>query len=228
MGRADIVPAIMPNTAAHLDEMAQMIAAFAHSAQIDVMDSTFSSAVSWPYGSGQMKELERMHRIPGSAQLAYEVHLMVADPEHIGVLFAQRGARRIIAQVETLGHANDALRIFGAWRSAGAEVGISLLLDTPISEISGVIPDVDVVQVMSIAEIGYQGHPFDERAIERVRTLRKQYLELTISVDGGVSKENAGELVDAGANRLCIGSAILKAADPEQAYAEIAQAATGK
>ena len=217
----EILPAIMPNSAEHLDTEAQRVSAFALTVQIDVMDGKFVPPISWPYGSGQMKELERVDMIPSAAQFFYEAHLMVQDPTDMGVMLARRGVRRIIGHVEAMGHSNDALRILNTWRAEGAEVGVSLLLGTPLAEITATIAYVDVVQVMSIAEIGYQGHAFDSRAIERVAQLRALYPDLVIAVDGGVSVANARALVEAGANRLGVGSAIMKAEDPEVAYRAI-------
>ena len=71
---------------------------------------------------------------------------------------------------------------------------------------------------MGIAEIGEQGHTFDERSIERVSELRDAYPNVPISVDGGVDKGNAGALVAAGASRLAVGSAIWNSGDPAAAF----------
>ena len=66
---------------------------------------------------------------------------------------------------------------------------------------------------MGIEKIGYQGQPFDERVIDQVKALRKEYPELIISVDGGVSFDTAPRLIEAGANRLVVGSVIFNSLD---------------
>lgn len=187
--------------------------------QVDVMDGVFVSPRSFPYTEISLN----VSAFPYGDILFYEVHLMVQDPQDIGSTFIRAGAKRIIGHIESFDSVDAARRCLRHWRAEGVQAGISLLINTPLAAITPLIEsgDVDVVQVMSIAEIGYQGHPFDERAIERVRALRKQYPELTISVDGGVSKENARTLVDAGADILCVGSAILKSKNPHKAYAEL-------
>ena len=217
--RVEILPALMPDSFEHLGALAATVSAFAPSAQIDIMDGEFVPSVSWPYSEhAQLAEVGRV-RLPRWEHIAYEVHLMVADPRDAGTLFARAGARRILGHIETLGHVNDALETFRQWRDAGAhEVGASLLLDTPVSELHGLMDAIEVVQVMSIARVGYQGNPFDERAIDRIRALRAQYPHIDIAVDGGVSEENAAALVRAGANRLSVGSAIMRAKDPASAY----------
>ena len=110
-----------------------------------------------------------------------------------------------------------------AIRSNGAQAGISLVLDTPLTSIQSLVAshEVDMVQVMSIARIGVQGSRFDDRAYERIRALRAQFPELPIAVDGGVAQDNAALLVAAGATHLGVGSAIVKSPDPAAAYEEI-------
>jgi ribulose-phosphate 3-epimerase len=66
---------------------------------------------------------------------------------------------------------------------------------------------------MAIARIGYQGEPFDERCISNIMALKEKFVDLIISVDGGVNLETAPRLVDAGAERLVAGSAIFNTDD---------------
>ena len=61
---------------------------------------------------------------------------------------------------------------------------------------------------MGINHVGFQGEPFDERVIEKVKAVRAKYPEMIISVDGGVSLETAPKLIEAGVSRLIVGSAI--------------------
>ena len=77
------------------------------------------------------------------------------------------------------------------------------------------------VQLMSVASLGSYGAPFDERVYERIKILRAQCPFVTISVDGGVSNQNAERLIDAGATRLVAGSAIFSAEDPRAAFEEL-------
>ena len=88
------------------------------------------------------------------------------------------------------------------------EIAPSLKIDTPLEAIDSFAHEIQSVQLMGIAEIGAQGQPFDARVIPRVETLHARYPHLTISVDGGVNKENAEQLAAAGAARLVVGSAL--------------------
>ncbi|MEK7390774.1 MAG: hypothetical protein AAB635_01405, partial [Patescibacteria group bacterium] len=72
---------------------------------------------------------------------------------------------------------------------------------------------VDFVQFMGIAKIGFQGQLFDERVYDKISGLRATRPNVTISVDGGVNLETATKLIEAGANRLVVGSALFESED---------------
>ncbi len=77
-----------------------------------------------------------------------------------------------------------------------------------------ILKEADFVQCMGILNIGNQGEPFDEQVLEKIKELKTRFEGLPIAVDGGVSLENAKALIDAGATRLVVGSAIWKSGDP--------------
>ena len=108
------------------------------------------------------------------------------------------------------------------WKGAGAsEVGLTLLMDTPLDVVGPIAIECDVVQLMSIAKLGHQGMPFEPGVVKRIKDLHARYPDLIIEVDGGVSKANIVDLVHAGATRFGVGSAISKAPDPKAAYGEL-------
>jgi len=75
--------------------------------------------------------------------------------------------------------------------------------------------------MMSIARIGFQGQSFDERVLTRVEELHAKYPDLLVSVDGGVTEATVESLVRAGANRMTVGAALSRSADPAATYASI-------
>src|SRR5690606_8604221 len=99
------------------------------------------------------------------------------------------------------------------------QLGFSIGNDTPLETLEAVIGYADYIQLMGIATIGAQGQPFDERVIERIRTFSDAHAAtLPISIDGSVNADTLPRLVEAGADRAVVGSAILGAADPRVAY----------
>ena len=218
--QCEIIPAVMPVDRGALATLADVVRPFAQTVQLDIMDGVFVQGTSWPLAKGDFEGL----RLPYAEEIFWEVHLMVKDPSALGGMFIQAGARRVIAHIEAFTDIDAAREAFGSWQKGGVQAGVSLLLDTPISALEELIHDVEVVQVMGIQEIGAQGRPFDLRAMVRVRELRNRFPQAIISVDGGVNVQNASQLAMSGANRLCVGSAILKANDPRAAYEGIVRA----
>lgn len=186
--------------------------------QLDVADGTFVSDMSWPCREGQFAELEHVS-VLFPPNLLVEVHLMAEEPERLGVLFARAGAKRILGHIEAFQEQKDVERALSHWRGSGAEeVGLALLLSTPREVLDPYIASIDVVQIMSIATLGKQGAPFESSAIARIEELHQKHADLIIEVDGGVGESNIAALVEAGATRFGVGSAIFKAEDPKAAY----------
>jgi len=217
---AVIVPAIMADEWDSLTDQIELVAKGATKIQIDVMDGHLVPSFSFPYN----KTILDGQRIPLTDSIYFEVHLMVQHPHEVGLRFIAAGANSIVAQIEGF-RDGEASRVFNEWKEMGADTGVSLLLDTPLEQVTDLIEsgDVSVVQVMSIARIGYQGEEFDERALVRIAQLRSRYPDVIIAVDGGVNEKTLEALLDAGANSFGVGSAIMKASDPGQALESLQQ-----
>ena len=122
---------------------------------------------------------------------------MVEKPETILNLWIERGARRII--VHKIGE-----EILKYRRQI--EIGLGFELSVPTEEMLAMASFADFVHIISIAEIGEQGHPLDLRVFDRIKTVQEKFPELLISVDGGITEENYEKLISAGADRLVVGS----------------------
>lgn len=214
-----------PPDLSELARITEELSRFSLEIQLDLADGAFAPVTSWPYRHPQWSELEALSiskGLPMSDRIFYEAHLMVQDPLDIGIRLARAGVKRIVPHVEALAGKPEAMSYFSQWHDAGAqEVGLALLIDTPLEAVDPYINECDVVQLMSIASIGAQGQPFDDRALSRVEELHARYPEKIVSVDGGITEATVEALVRAGANRLCVGSAISKAADPAAAFARM-------
>ncbi len=215
----DVVPTAVPRDHAELLAAMDKIFAFSDKIHLDIDDGVFVPQVSWPYLGPDTY---------GSADIAIptgrtvQAHMMVSEPRALGLHLIQAGVTSIVGHIEACADHADAESMLAAWRAAGArEVGLAILINTPIRDIEPCVQFCDVVQVMSVATIGEQGAAFDPRAIERVREIRRAHPQVKIAVDGGVSPSNIGELIAAGASRFCVGSAIIQAPDPAAAYQEL-------
>jgi ribulose-phosphate 3-epimerase len=215
----DVVPTAVPRDHAELIAAMDTIFAFSDKIHLDINDGVFVSQVSWPYLGPDMYGSADI-TIPSGRTV--QTHMMVSEPRALGLHLIQAGVRSIVGHIEACADFADAESMLAAWRAAGArEVGLAILIGTPIRDIEQSIQFCDVVQVMSVATIGAQGAAFDPRAIERVREIHKTHPQVKIAVDGGVSPSNIGELIAAGASRFCVGSAIMQAPNPAAAYQQL-------
>ena len=231
----EIIPAILPEDIDDLREKLSLVSGIAPLAQIDVCDGKFTPTKTWPYKKGVDETFLRIvgqeEGFPFWDSIDFEADLMVKHPENIIDDWISAGAKRIVIHIEST---PDPLSLFRKIRqeygssseaSYGVEIGAALNIETPNEEIYDILsevddggaPTIDFVQFMGIENIGYQGEPFDERVLEKIRDLREMYPNTIISVDGGVSLENAAELIEAGANRLVSGSAIFESGDIAEA-----------
>jgi ribulose-phosphate 3-epimerase len=223
MNHIEILPTnTCPPDLQELERRSEEFARFTNFVHLDIDDGKFAPALSWPYGSSQWSELEQLTELPESLKVRYEAHLMVQQPREIGALLAKAGCKRIIAHVEALGDTDTALETFSTWLAAGAtEIGVALLIDTRLSTMHNLAPHCDEILLMSIATLGSQGAAFDTRIFPRIEQAHQLYPQLTIAVDGGVNGNNIRQLVQMGARRFGVGSAIAKAEDPGGAYRDL-------
>ena len=225
----------MPESYDDLVQKAGRVAGIVPWAQIDIMDGEFTPSSSWPYGKKNQETfaqlLKSKKELPFWEEISYEIDLMVTHPEKVVRDFVLLGARRIIVHIESV----KALRPLIASVQKGSfeegecaidepvEFGLAFSIDTPFDRLREYMYEVDVVQLMGIEKIGFQGEPFSERVISRIRDLRAEYPHLIISVDGGVNRASAPRLIEAGADRLVSGSAVFSSSNVEEAIASLAQ-----
>ena len=204
----EIISAIMPSSFKDLQERYSLIKGYVDTVQIDVMDGEFVPSKDWPYIGGELEKID----------FDFEVDLMVKDPESVVESWVQAGAKRIIIHIESTEKIEEVfLKI-----PSDIEVGIALNTTTPNEKIYPLIEKIDFIQFMGIAKIGYQGQEFDERVLEKIKDLREKYSRVIISVDGAVSLETAPKLIEAGANRLAVGSAIFGSNNIENTIKKLA------
>ncbi len=176
---------------------------------IDVMDGRYVPNIS--IGLPVLKSL-RPH-----TDLAFDVHLMIEEPERYIEDFRRAGADLLTVHVEASRHIHRCLQLI---RQTGARVGLSLNPGTPLAQVEEVLDSVDLCLLMSVNP-GFGGQQFIPQSLERIRRLaewrQKRGLHFMIEVDGGVKAENAGELYAAGADILVAGSAVFEAGDPASA-----------
>jgi len=177
---------------------------------LDVMDGHFVPNIS--FGASYIKSL-RSH-----TRMIFDRHLMVEEPERFLEDFADAGADIITVHAEACRHLH---RVVQKIKDLGLNAGVAVNPATPISVLSDILPDVDLVLLMSV-DPGFGGQSFIEGSLSKLRRLSsmraKRSLTFVIEVDGGVTKNNVMKLAEAGAELLVAGSAVFGQADPARAY----------
>ena len=219
----EIIPAVMPTSTTDLQSKLSQVAGHMSVAQIDVMDGRFVKNVSWPYTEDEeyfQGILNEDEGLPYWDQFDFEVDLMVVRPEEVINDWITAGVRRVVVHQESTDNLEKILSDFRERFPKSeepdvfdCEIGLAQNIDTPVESLFPFVDRIDFVQFMGIDVIGEQGNPFDEKVLDKIRALRERAPGIIISVDGGVSLDTAPELIEAGVNRLVVGSAIFNSED---------------
>jgi ribulose-phosphate 3-epimerase len=173
---------------------------------IDVMDGHFVPNIS--YGMPVIAAIKKHATKP------LDVHLMIEKPERFIEEFAKVGADIITVHYEATVHLHRTLRQI---KDAGCKAGVVLNITTPLVVLEDILPECDMVLLMSINP-GFGGQKFEDVTYKRIKNLRKmideQGLDTRIEVDGGVTDQNIQKLVAAGADTFVAGSHVFKSDHP--------------
>lgn len=172
---------------------------------IDIMDGVFVPNIS--FGFPVLEYVAKLCTKP------LDVHLMIVQPEKFIKEVKALGAMMMNVHYETCPHLHRVIQMI---KDNGMKAGVTLNPATPVSLLSDIISDLDMVLLMSVNP-GFGGQKFIPNTLGKVRELRKMITEkesnALIEIDGGVNLETGKLLIDAGADVLVAGSAVFKAPD---------------
>jgi ribulose-phosphate 3-epimerase len=144
-----------------------------------------------------------------------DVHLMIEEPGNYAEQFKNAGADNLSVHIETCTHLHRNIQQI---KSLGMKAGVAINPHTPVSELSDVLADIDLVCMMSVNP-GFGGQKFIPYTLEKIKQLRKMIdergLNVHIEIDGGVTLENASSIIAAGADVLVAGNTVFKSGDPK-------------
>ena len=173
---------------------------------VDVMDGHFVPNLT--IGVPVVEALRR------AASQPLDCHLMIDDPDRWAPAYVEAGAASVTFHVEA---ATAPIRLARELRAQGARAGMALRPATPIEPYADLLPELDMVLVMTV-EPGFGGQQFLDVCLPKVRRARELIAanggELWLQVDGGVSVETIGRCAEAGADVFVAGSAVFGARRP--------------
>jgi len=180
---------------------------------IDIMDGVFVPNIS--FGFPVMDAINKHTLKP------MDVHLMIVDPDRYISEFKKAGANILTVHLEACNHLH---RTIQAIKAEGMSAGVSLNPHSAVNDLEDIITDIDLVLIMSVNP-GYGGQKFIEntyRKVERTKELiERSGSKAKIEVDGGVTMNNAGKLIDAGADVLVAGSFVFGSENPAKTITQL-------
>ena len=194
-------PSILASDFSKLGSQVELLdRAGAQYVHIDIMDGMFVPSISM--GFPVMKSIRPL------TDRIFDVHLMIQEPERYINEFVDAGADLLTVHAEAC---TNLERTIQKIKEKGIIAGVAIKPSTPVEQIAGVLKEVDMVLVMMVNP-GFGGQKLIPGTVDKVWELKQMInemgLETDIEVDGGVTLDNVGKVMDAGANIVVAGSAI--------------------
>lgn len=175
---------------------------------VDVMDGRFVPNIS--FGMSIIKQMK------SKAQKPLDVHLMIVEPEKYFEDFQKAGADVLTVHYEASTHLHRSLQ---AIKALGMKAGVSLNPHTPVHLLENIITDIDLVLIMSVNP-GFGGQKFIPQALDKIRAVKKMITDAgantMIEIDGGVTLDNAAEIINAGCDVLVAGNTVFSSENPTE------------
>jgi ribulose-phosphate 3-epimerase len=204
---AIVAPSFLASNFLKLDEACNMVnSSDAEWFHLDVMDGVFVPNISFG--------LPVIEHIRKTTKKICDVHLMIVEPGKYAEAFKKAGADVLTVHIEACPNLHRNIQQI---KELGMKAGVAVNPHTPVELLKDILQDVDVVNLMSVNP-GFGGQKFIPYTMQKIRTVKQMILDrgldTLIEIDGGVTMENAAEIVAAGTDVLVAGSTVFNAKDP--------------
>ena len=222
----EITPAILEKDFNEIKNKLAVLRGRVKCVHIDICDGIFTPNKTWPFVLSRLgdfddpdflKIINEEEGMPFWQEFDFEFDLMVADAAENFDIYMKLGPKRIIFHLKAQKNIADFehfLEGLDMYIRDHVEIGLAFRPSEDLNTVSKLSHKVDFLHAMGSDKVGFQGEPFHKKVLENIKMLKKNLPGIVISVDIGVNLEDMQEILEAGADRLAIGSAIWKNPDP--------------
>jgi len=227
----EIIPSILTKDYEDLKNKIALVRGVANIVQVDICDGVFVPSMTWPFNSPASEEKDFSHNdldehfrrilneeegLPFWEDVDFELDLLVADAVENFDIYTKLSAQRMIFHLEAVGDLDsftNFLEGIDTYVRDVIDIGVAINPSTSLEKMFSLVSSINFVQFMGNDKLGYHGVELDEKVYEKIKNFREKYSDIPIAVDIGVNEETAPKLIEAGATKLAIGSAIFNADD---------------
>ncbi|MBP9711576.1 MAG: hypothetical protein KBD55_00900 [Candidatus Pacebacteria bacterium] len=218
-----IVPAILERNYTEIKNKLTALRGHTTCVQIDFCDGVFVTTQTWPFASGGIddydfrKILNEEEGLPYWSDFDFEFDMMVADAVENFDIYMKLGPKRMIfhlsaqKDLEAFEHFLESIDMYVR---DNVEMGLAFKPSDDLEVVRRLSGKVDFLHCMGADHMGVQGEEFSDKALENIKILKEKLPGIVISVDIGVNMDNAEDILEAGVDRLTVGSGIWKSGDP--------------